>query len=174
MTKPTNFTSSQSPLSQYYPLLRKITVVVGSFLLLVLIFVLLSRRWPIELWFKRGECQGCNAGNANLEGTFWKNLNFRGAELTNANLKGANLEGANLIGANLKEANLQGAYLAYANLRGANLSNANLRGACLLGANLQGANLVGINSDGAILDNAILPNGKRNRIKSNNKKNPCF
>lgn len=94
----------------------------------------------------KANLEACNLAGANLE-----NANLRGANLSGANLSHADLVGANLTGANLRAATLRSTLLWSANLWEADLSDAEMRWADLHQEQLSNA----------VLEETILPDGKR-------------
>ena len=103
---------------------------------------------------------GAKLGGAILDGADLFCVDLSGADLRGAKLSRSDLFKANLSGADLSHANLSDAFLNGANLSNAKLTGANLENAKLVGANLTGTNLYEANLWCAVLDGAVMPNGK--------------
>lgn len=126
----------------------------------------------LNAWLEGIYLNGASMKNADLEGCYlW------GSDLSATYLEGANLEKANLGEINLENAFLEGANLKTfsisGNLKGVRLKNADLRGTDLSCVDLSEADLEGAKvtqeqlSQALSLENAILPDGSKSNLASN-------
>lgn len=105
--------------------------------------------------FSNGNWSGCSFKNSSMTDCSFEEAKLNGANFTNTNLSNTKFDSSECNNTNFQNANLTKADLINVNSKGVNFS-----GAKFINSNLKGLSDFG-RPKGAIIENTIMPNGKR-------------